>query len=265
MGFPESSRVLYKKNPIQEVTCQLRFPPILKIEVEKPVAFQDRVRSVFPFYQLRLVRNLLPDIVALIPFANAQLPFGAGTPAHEFASQDQNWTLALTRDSITLSCRRYERWEHFKQRLQNPLDGLTELYAPAFFSRVGLRYQDVFRRSILGLNDADWSELLQPWICGVLGPEALTLDEVEQSRSELLIRLCDKQSRVRVLHGLAFEPGSGEPCYLIDSDYFNEQQTEKSDAFTKLDFLNTQARLFFHWCIKPRLHEAMGPQPIAGV
>lgn len=45
MLFPPTQRVIYHKNPLVEVVCQLRFPTILKIDAEIPVAFQEAVRS----------------------------------------------------------------------------------------------------------------------------------------------------------------------------------------------------------------------------
>ena len=48
MPFPEVERVIYARNPLDQVVCQLRFPPILKIDAEIPAGFQDRVREDYP-------------------------------------------------------------------------------------------------------------------------------------------------------------------------------------------------------------------------
>ena len=50
MPFPEVKRIIYKKNPLDKVICQLRFPTILKIEKEIPAEFQERIRKEFPNY-----------------------------------------------------------------------------------------------------------------------------------------------------------------------------------------------------------------------
>jgi hypothetical protein len=53
------------------------------------------------------------------------------------------------------------------------LEALRRHYDPPFFTRIGLRYRDVVRRSRLQLAEMPWSELLQPWISSVLAmPEA---------------------------------------------------------------------------------------------
>jgi uncharacterized protein (TIGR04255 family) len=51
MPFPEIERIVYRNNPLTEVVCQLRFPPILSIESELPVKFQDAIREMYPSFQ----------------------------------------------------------------------------------------------------------------------------------------------------------------------------------------------------------------------
>lgn len=39
MSLPDVPRVLYAKAPLEQVICQLRFPTILKINLETPPEF----------------------------------------------------------------------------------------------------------------------------------------------------------------------------------------------------------------------------------
>jgi hypothetical protein len=41
--FPPSSRVVYRRAPLIEVVCQLRFPTLLSIESKPPADFQERI------------------------------------------------------------------------------------------------------------------------------------------------------------------------------------------------------------------------------
>jgi uncharacterized protein (TIGR04255 family) len=262
MAFPEADRVIYEKNPIEEVVCQLRFPAVLKIETEPPAEFQEGIRSDYPFYaskpSVKLPAALPPEMAALL---GTDIPSGFGRTVHEFGSRDAKWTLCLARDFLAVRCLSYDRWENFVAHLRRPLEALREVYRPAFFSRLGLRYRDVIRRSILGLERAPWAELLQPAVAGALACSEIAAD-IEHAAQELLMRLPDSRSQVHVHHGLTVDPRTQEPCYVIDADFFNQQQSELSDALERLNFLNHQSRLFFRWCIRDRLHQAMRPRPV---
>jgi uncharacterized protein (TIGR04255 family) len=264
MAFPDAKRVVYEKNPLEAVICQLRFPPILKIEAESPAAFQERIRAQYPLYAAKsalLLPAALPaDVAALIAQG---VPFGGGHNTHEFTSKDETWVLSLTRGFLALTCRSYERWESFKERLQIALVALQDVYAPAFFTRIGLRYRNVLRRSTPGLEGVGWADLLQPWMAGAFASLEAAGD-IEHSAHQLLIRLPDGRSRAQVNHGLVQDGVTGEVCYVIDTDFFDGQQSEPQHALERLDFLNRQSGLFFRWCIQDRLHDAMRPRPLSG-
>jgi uncharacterized protein (TIGR04255 family) len=103
MPFPETPRIIYKRNPLKKVICQLRFPPILRIETS-PADFQDRVRNEFPeFVQTSDVFTVRPS------------PLGSQFPMemtdhisnltksinYEFSSDDGTWKANLKRNFIT--------------------------------------------------------------------------------------------------------------------------------------------------------------------
>jgi uncharacterized protein (TIGR04255 family) len=260
MPFPESERVVYEKNPLEEVICQLRFPAILKIETEKPAAFQDRVRERYPCYKETaavLVPSAVPEEVA--QWLTKGLPSAVGKVAYRFASADESWALALNRDFLALTANNYTRWEEFKDRLDLALGALTDIYAPPFYERIGLRYRNVIHRSRIGMGEEiKWAELIRPEIAGVLVHPDLG-DEVEEASHEIAFRLPDSKGHVRVRYGLAKHKPTGESCYVIDFDLFDSKQTGIADATRKLDFFHHQGRLLFRWCITDRLHNALGP------
>lgn len=260
MLFPQSPRVIYEKNPLAEVICQLRFPRILRIDTELPAVFQEQIRSAFPNFSqspsLELGK-LPPDLARLVGLDRA---LGSGQQSYEFSSADGAWKVTLTSQALALVTTRYARWEEFKERLALPLRALEHVYAPSFFSRLGLRYQDVVRRSDLGLGETPWHELLEVQVLGELATPAIEAAAIEVARN-LLLQLDEEGDKVRVQHGFAKTGQDPETCYLIDCDFFVEQQTEPSNATTVLDRLNKESGRLFRWCIKPRLHEAMGPRP----
>jgi uncharacterized protein (TIGR04255 family) len=260
--FPAKKRVVFTKNPLDRVICQFRFPPILKIDTEVPAEFQERIRDVFP--------NLSESTEFKIEFSSdakqsippegvQQFIKPPGNINYEFASEDGLWKLNLTRYYITLTSMNYERWELFKEKLQTPLTCFVDIYKPAHVTRIGLRYIDVIKRSLLNLDGVAWKDLLSPSLLGPLGDEVVG-KEIKNFESMYNIQLSDNESMVRLITKSVVSADDGEECYVIDSDFFNSNKSSIDEAKIKLDFLNERASRLIQWCISEDLYKSMEPQ-----
>ncbi len=94
MAKTDNARFIYRNNPLIEVTCQLRFPTILKILSRPPVRFQEEVRPQFPVFGMAKENR-----------------------GFTFLSEDRNWQLMLQNEFLALTVRRYDRWEEFREHL----------------------------------------------------------------------------------------------------------------------------------------------------
>jgi uncharacterized protein (TIGR04255 family) len=259
LPFPEFPRILYDKNPLEFVICQLRFPPILKIEADLPSGFQEAVRSQFPlFSDARPTAGvgLPPELSKLL---GAMLP----TPmprTYEFASADSTWQITLTRESLALTCRKYKRWEEFRTVFVGALSALSENYAPSFFSRIGLRYRDVICRSELNLAKVPWNELLRAELAGEF--HSPIANNITIANHQLVLAMSNGRAQALIQHGIAPRQPDQEICYYIDNDFSTEQRSSTNDAMETLDYFSKQSWRLFRWCIGDRLHDAMGPRPI---
>ena len=264
MPFPKINRVLYNKNPLDQVICQLRFPPILKIDAEIPARFQDKIRTEFPNFsettELRvepaplIKKQIPPDLLN-------QLLKSTHTKNYEFSSDDGDWKINLTRTFIALTAKKYDRWENFKKKLEIPFNALIDIYSPNILSRVGLRYIDIFQRSNLGLGDIEWTELLQPYILGILGAPELT-HAIRNLESTYEIKLSDGESFVKINTKLVENVENSEICFMLDSDFYYDGKISIDDAKKKLDYFNQRASRLIQWSITDRLHQAMEPQKL---
>lgn len=262
--FPEIERVKYAIAPLTEVICQVHFPPILKINTDPPADFQEAIRNDYPFYEaVRTTiqgQGLPPQLAGMIP---SDALFGT-TITHQFRTQDHTWSVTLSQDSLALSTTQYIRWKDFRDRLEVLLEILRRVYRPHVYIRLGLRYQDLIRRSAIGLSDAPWSELLQPHIAGVLA-DPFVGENVTFSASQAVIGMPEIDASVRIQYGLAVMPSpdkAGEICFVIDSDMFRDGRTENNDVLTTLDSFNRESYRLFRWCVTDRVHNAMGPEPM---
>jgi uncharacterized protein (TIGR04255 family) len=261
MPFPSSPRVVFRKNPLEQVICQLKFPTILEISSRDPVEFQNRVRERYPLYAKEGAPALPRELATIV----AQLPVGVvpvGAFIHKFGTADAKHSISLTRDFVALENTQYSRWEAFRNELQLAKDALEAVYHPTFYSRVGLRYRDVIARSQLGLEGQPWHALVHPAMVGVLvDPEIC--QRVVSIQGQTLIRLDDDGGVINLQYGFANNP-KGEQCYVIDVDYFTEQRLQPGDVLSTLDRFHFDAGNLFRWSITERLRNALEPTELEG-
>jgi uncharacterized protein (TIGR04255 family) len=134
-----------------------------------------------------------------------------------------------------------------------------QVYAPAFFTRIGLQYQDVIFRPELALADRKWSELIRPEIfCGV-GLPAFQ-DNIEAINRSLRLKLPDDLGSVTFQDGLVQVLGKSGTGYLLDFDFFKEGTVEVDHVEPIIDEFNVLAGRAFRWCILDPLRAALGPR-----
>jgi uncharacterized protein (TIGR04255 family) len=69
---------------------------------------------------------------------------------------------------LAVEDRAYQEWDVFSRHVAAARAAVEGLYRPAFYTRVGLRYQDVIRRQMLK-EGAEWTYVVKPMFLGLLG------------------------------------------------------------------------------------------------
>lgn len=265
MPFPESPRVVYQNNPLEEVVCQLRFPEILQISTVDPAGFQNRIRDRYPLYARQEGVGLpksVPKAIADI-FAHIPVPRPGQDIVHKFLVDDSSRFISLSRGFLAVTERKYTRWERFSEEVARAMEALEQEYHPAFYSRIGLRYVDVINRIRLGLEGEPWGSLVNPPVAGILAEEEFR-PRVRETRGEVLLELDENVARegfAKLLHGLV-NPEDADEAYLFDVDLFTVGRSASTDVAGILDRFNRLAGNLFRWAITPRLAEALRPVAI---
>lgn len=268
MVFPFSPREIYDKNPLDEVICQLRFPPILEIVANSPAKFQNSIRESYPFYQKHSVGGSslpvdIPDefkslLSSILKDKNDDLV------DHRFMSEDENRTITLAQNFVAVSEKSYKQWEFFVTEVEKASKALEEIYHPTFYTRIGLRYKDVINKKDLGLADEKWSDLIRPSVLGLLGTQELD-NKVNNIYSEIQFRIDELPGAfVNLRHGFGEIKGEkrNNDIYVFDIDFFMAERRAAQDVRKILDFFHIGTGNFFRWVITEKLRTALGPRPI---
>ena len=258
--FSQESRCIYGKNQLIEVICQLRFPDILKIEAKEPFEFQETIRADYPQYQKK-VEQLPPKQ------ENGKLTPQGTANNYQFISADGQWKVSLSRGFIALSTHAYSRWEAFANRLDRILAAFIKVYEPAFFSRVGLRYINAFRRAALGLDGTPWRELIQPGYLGLMGDDDAQEGAFLKNEQNITAAMpggakCNIKCGPGMLRKINNQTRQSqeEKVFMLDIDLFMEGNTPMNHAVPALNVVHGNAGSLFRGAITDTLHDAMEPR-----
>jgi len=260
MPFPSSNRVIYSRNPLKEVICQLRFPPILEIASEAPATFQNAVRKKYPLYEKEEAQQVPVEMGEIAKQLGAlQGPEGI---AHKFLTADSQRVIGLCTGYVSLSDREYRQWEEFREEVELACSALSA-HDPAFFTRVGLRYRDVIDRREVGLEARPWEALLQRDLIGLVAVQDVvgTLDSCKNEASIGIEGV--KGGEVALRHGFVTDDDGGRDTYVIDVDLYTGERTSCDEVLGILDVFHNISGNLFRWAITPELHDALGPTEIA--
>ncbi len=254
--FSPQERCIYRESPLAEVICQLRFPEILTISTTLPDRFQETIRSEFPQFSRRQEvpgprRPGMPEPTAVVNY--------------QFASADNLWRINLTGKFLSLSCSQYTCWEDFAAKLDKPLASFIQIYSPAYFERVGLRYINFISRFQLGLEGVPFSSLIEPCYLGPLAEEDVSESGCTRCSvdAEMAIR---GGCRVKLHAGPGLVNRNGkqdrEVKFIFDQDLYMPGQVPVNLSAGALQTLHSQAFSIFRGAITDRLHDAMDPEAI---
>lgn len=260
--FSTENRCIYRANQLGEVICQLRFPEILSIGANLPVQFQEAIRDEFPQY-LRRQDNSAPRVTGAP--GHFTLENQPAVTNYQFTSADGIWRVNLTSRFISLTCSRYTCWEDFAKKLDKPLAAFIQIYKPAYFERVGLRYLNFISRSALGLVGTPFSQLLAPCYLGPLALEGI--NEPSVSRCSLDTELAIRGGcRVKLHAGPGLVKRNGqqdqEVKFIFDQDLYMPGQVPVNLSAGALQTLHSQAFAIFRGAITDTLHDALDPESV---
>ena len=257
--YSEEKHCVYKTNQLGDVICQLRFPVILSIDAKPPADFQERIRDAFPQFQNR--QEIAAPKITGAP-GNFTVENQSPTTNYQFTSADGIWRVNLTNSFISLSCSHYTDWEAFARKLDKPLAAFIQIYKPAYFERVGLRYLNFISRKTLELEDIPFRELIAPSYLGVLSMD--TVDERASLRSSVDAELIIQNGcRVKIHAGPGLVQRNNIPDkelkFIFDQDLYITGNIPVNYSAGTLETLHAHAYSIFRNAITDQLHEAMGP------
>lgn len=258
--FSHEERCIYRSHQLADVICQLRFPEILSIGTTVPDKFQEAIRAEFPQYSKR--QELAPPKLTGTP-GNLVPQKQEPTINHQFTSADGVWRVNMTSKFIFLACTKYTCWEDFARKLDKPLASFIQIYKPAYFERVGLRYINFISRGDLGLPTTPFRELIEGCWLGPMAEE--DVQETGCGRCSIDVEMAIRggcRAKIHAGPGKVQRNGKMDPevKFIFDQDLFMPGQVPVNLSAGALQTLHAQAWSIFRGAITDKLHDALDPK-----
>lgn len=241
INFPTKTEIRLKKSPLDEVICQVKFPPILKIVKESPIEIQEMVRSRFPVFQAE------QGLIFKMPSIGSTEKPGVETPpkVHRFLTADGKAHLALAPVFYALATKKYTHWGDFLQELDTISQAVVQIYQPAYATRIGLRFINRFAKNNTGCKTIEeLLELFRAELTCLIKTDAWT-DPFEM-QSQIVLK--DRNAKLAIRTGLGRD--KKEAFFILDFDYFEEGQLDLNKLDQRLERYHSKIYDAFRWCLK---------------
>lgn len=240
LAVPPAKPTTYERNFLRSVVCELRFPTLLELETQPPVAFQKALRTAYPLYEK--ARSMTFQAAGAI----------AQGVVYSLRSRNRRWVVSLRPSSLALTTEHYAGFDEFESRVNDVVKRTLKLLDTDFFTRVGLRYQNVLptkQEEIEGwLNPV----LAGPLTADVLGPVDMCWQDIRG-----MTDLGDLPGRYLLRHGVRADLGDLQ--YVLDMDFFAEN-VEAKGLLPILRQMREQCFSLFSWALGPKAREYLGPE-----
>ncbi len=240
INFPSKTEIQLKKAPLNEVVCQVKFAPILRISKEPPSDFQEAVRQRFP--------SLLVEQGVLVLFpgaAGVEKPSMESAPRiYRFRTPDELSHVALAMDFFALSTKQYTHWNVFVQDVELGYAAFQKIYQVPYATRIGLRFINRFDQKNTGCASTDQIlELFRSELTCLIHTDVWK--EPQEFLSQVLLN--DEKAKLAIRVGFGRE--NDEPFFALDLDYFEEGQISLDDLTSRLNQYHTRIYDAFRWCM----------------
>jgi len=242
----------FGRSALKTVVLELRFNPILTISNHAPAEFQDQVRGTFP--KLSADRSALMELrvsqglqgVGEVSTAQSIQPEGL---VWRFRTEDDDFVASLAVGSLSLETTAYIDFPDFWTRFRVLLAALQACYQVEHFTRIGLRYVNMFAADEFA---GDWRTRFNPLLLGPLTDKAFG-EDVKVHVGQFLI--AENDWTITVRFGV-----DAKGDYRLDLDHATLAKIEPSDIEDRVRVFNRRAYQVFRWSLSESMYQEMEPR-----
>jgi len=224
----------YRKNFLTNVIARIDYPKILELSERKPPStFQGRVKGRYP-----LLRELKGETVK---YKQEKEKFEISKEekiSWQFSNKDKNIIVHVDPEFLTIEAEKYTTFDEFLHEIKFVLGIFKDLYPVEIINKIGLRHINQIK-----INEGDplnWTDLINPSLCGVIHNFASNDGNVLRSMHTLEMKISDER-KIKFNFGI-FNSEYPNPVsrreFVLDYDCREDEDFPVSEIETKLKDFN---------------------------
>ena len=230
-NFPEVERKVFKKNFLETVVIELRYPTYLRLNEGEPLQISEMIRDEFPIYEHSSEMQVTP------------LGTTKPQPVYKFTTRQEDPVLEISASKLVLVTQRYRSFDVLSSHIDYLIENVVPHLDTTFFTRIGLRYMNrVAGIQQGGIDILDWinNSLIAPVAGGEIGT-------INNMKSEITGQFDEGDYTFRF--GLSpLSNQSNEHSFLLDWDYYRED-VEVQECMLNLKAFHDVHFPFFWWAL----------------
>jgi len=249
----------YRKNYLDNVILQFRFPACDGLGSALPKDFHERIKDHFPM--INMGKHITVEATAK-PDATVEISRQTEKISWVFSAIDGASSLGVAADEFTLV---YKKWDDFppvRSVLRTAWASFRDIYDVKMISRVGFRYVDVI--AIPVGNPLDWDG----YIAEALVKATLPLDPpAGHTLRRSMHAMCWATDDYRVtfqfgMHNPEFPNAITKRQFIVDSDCYSLGPVPADEGESTLGKFNRILIDLFERSIGPKLRHEMGEETV---
>ncbi len=232
-----------EKQHIEQVIYQVSFPVILSISEKVDSRIQEELRD-FPIYQPNFETEIITNF-----FENYETKTNV-RKFHDFISLSDTEKVTIREGSVSVSTLKYTSWADFFRKVKIGLSAFEKIYTPVHYSRVDLRYINVFESDLFSAGSGKTiSDLVQPNFAGAVPNYQFPDPTVVGFNSQLIVNH-DEVTSSNINYGLGTKPDRNVFAFLLDTTVYSTMNRGLDSVYRGSERLHDYAYDVFRWVIK---------------
>jgi uncharacterized protein (TIGR04255 family) len=234
LSLPWPQDLVFERNFLKTVVCELKFPTLLELETEPPARIRAALKKEYPHYGIARSFGVRPDGIT-----DEQVP--------KLESIEKRWAISIRPSAISIETSKYKTFEELRERVLLVVQKALPFLDTNFFTRVGLRY--INHLPVAPHDACEWfnENLVAPLRVGVFG-------DIDSCYQE--IRGVTTNGSYSLRHGYQVSE-QGPKTYVFDADLCVEP-LEADRLPATLDHFHVQADSLFQWALTDAGRRALG-------